>query len=326
MMKALPKVIFFGSDAICLPFLNFLIKEGAAFGTLAAVVSQPDRRRGRGKKEQANPVAAWASENGIALFQPEKPDRQLAASLNEINPVIGFVMAYGHFLPNYLRDLPDHGLVNFHGSILPAYRGASPVETALAEGLSSTGVSLMQIVRAMDAGGVADIEEVAISDVDTAVSLRLKIGQAVVPLMSRNFNDCLSGNLSYKPQDSNQASYCRKITKEDGAIDFTLPAAQIASRIRAFTPWPGGYFDYNDERLKVGRCGCVEVNTGHPPATVLGLDEKSCLRIACEKSVLLVYELQRPGGRMLPVSDFLRGFDLPVGTRLGSVPARALVL
>lgn len=324
-MKDLPNVVFFGSDAICLPCLNFLKEEGEDYCRLAAVISQPDRPQGRGRKLRANPVAEWASAQGVELWQPEKPDGELLQLVKDLQVVVGFVMAYGHFLPRSLRDAPLHGLVNFHGSILPAYRGASPVETALAEGESGTGVSLMQVVREMDAGGVADVEEVCIEEADTAVTLREKVGEAVVPLMRRNLPAVLSGGLEFKPQDASGVTHCRKITKEDGAMDFLLTAQALSARLRAFTPWPGGFFGYKGERIKVGRCSFEERDAGVPPGTIISADENSCLRIACNGGVLVLHELQRPGGRMLPAGDFLRGYPLEVGFRLESVAATRLV-
>ncbi len=324
-MNHLPCVLFFGSDAICLPFLDFLIGEGAAYCELKAVVSQPDRPQGRGRKLRPNPVAEWAVENKIRLLQPEKPDDTLLGELAKLEPTIGFVMAYGHFLSKSLRELPKHGLVNFHGSILPSYRGASPVETALAEGASQTGVSLMHVVREMDAGGVADVESVDIEKTDTSLCLRAKMGQAVVSLMRRNLVLAVSGGLHFHPQDASKATHCRKITKEDAAFDFTLPAEKICARLRAFTPWPGGYFESSGERIKAGLCHSLDEHTDQLPGTVLPFAEDGCLRIACGKGVLVICELQRAGGRMLPSADFLRGYPLQEGLLLEGIPARPLV-
>lgn len=325
MMKNLPIIVFFGSDAICLPFLDFLAGEGAEHCRLGAVISQPDRPQGRGRKLRPNPVAEWAAARGVALWQPEKPDPALVRQVAGLCPAAGFVMAYGHFLPKSLREAPLHGLVNFHGSILPAYRGASPVETALAEGESRTGVSLMQVVRAMDAGGVADVEAVCIEETDTAATLRAKAGEAVVPLARRNLPAVLAGELVFRPQDASAVTHCRKISKEDGAIDFTLCAKRVHARLRAFTPWPGGYFEHDGVRIKTGRSGCEAGAAEAPPGTVLPAGEGGCLRIACGAGVLLLHELQRPGGRMLPAPDFLRGYPLGAGLRLESVAARPLV-
>ena len=157
------------------------------------------------------------------------------------------------------------------------------METALAEGASQTGVSLMQVVREMDAGGVADVESVDIEKTDTSLRLRAKMGQAVVPLMRRNLALAVSGGLHFQPQDASKATHCRKITKEDAAFDFTLPAEKICARLRAFTPWPGGYFESSGERIKAGLCHSLDEHTDQLPGTVLPFAEDGCLRIACER-------------------------------------------
>jgi methionyl-tRNA formyltransferase len=322
-MSDLPKIVYFGSDAICLPGLQYLCGPGRASCTVAAVVSQPDRRQGRGKKLQQNPVAAFASEHGIPLRQPEKPAAELAAWLQEQGVALAFVMAYGHFLPKSVREAPRHGMLNFHGSLLPAYRGASPVETAIAMGESETGVCLMQIVKEMDAGAVADRERVCIEPTDTSPLVRAKVGEAVVPLLARNLAAALGGELVFSAQDASRASFCRKISKEDAALDFTQAAAAIHARLRAFTPWPGGYFDHGEVRIKVGACTLADFGSTATPGTVLAVEDS--VDVATAAGVLRICELQRPGGRMLPVPDFVRGYSIQVGEVLPSVPGLSLL-
>ncbi|MFU8848282.1 MAG: methionyl-tRNA formyltransferase [Opitutales bacterium] len=323
-MPEKPKIAYFGSDKICLPGLRYLFEEARDLCELALVVSQPDRRTGRGKRMQQNPVAAYASSHGLRLLQPDKPDADLAALLRDMQLSLAFVMAYGHFLPKAIRQAPEQGMLNFHGSILPAYRGASPVETALCQGESRTGVSLMQVVREMDAGAVADVEPVCIEDSDTAADVRAKVGEAVVPLLRRNLVAAMSGELKFQPQDVVKASYCRKIHKEDAALDFNLSAHQIVCRLRAFTPWPGGYFDHGANRIKVGRADWQAATaTREEPGTVVAAGEM--LEVATSEGILRIHELQRPGGRMLAVKAFLQGYTLEPGTLLPSVPGESLL-
>lgn len=310
----MPKVVYFGSDAICLPGLTFL-HEAASGCSVAAIVSQPDRRQGRGKQLQANPVAAYARTHGIPLFQPERPDAQLAQWILGEGIRVAVVMAYGHFLAKALREAPDHGMVNLHGSILPRYRGASPVESAVANGETETGVCLMQVAREMDAGVVADCERVLIGPADTSADVRAKIGRAVVPLMDRNLDGLLSGTLQFSPQDGSLATYCRKIHKEDAALDFSRPARMLYDQLRAFTPWPGGYFDHEQTRIKVGRAS-FEANEDQvsAPGTVVTAD--NVLKVATGEGTIIFHTLQRPGGRMLPVRDFLSGYSIRPGDML----------
>ena len=323
-MSQLPNIVFFGSDAICLPVLNYLKHEAAGECVLRAVVSQPDRRQGRGKKLQPNPVAAWATENGVELLQPEKPTRELADWMVAEATTVALVMAYGHFLQKSLREAAQHGMLNFHGSLLPKYRGASPVETALAAGDAEAGVGLMQVVKEMDAGGVADFETVRIGEQDTGPELRVKVGEAVVPLLRRNLAAMLTGDLQFTEQDLSQVTYCRKMRKEDGAVDFTLPATAIYNRLRAFTPWPGGYFDHGEARIKVGRSSvALGGSESAEPGTVLST--APTVRVATSDGAICFHELQRPGARMLPVADFLRGYALAEGDRLIGGNSEALV-
>jgi methionyl-tRNA formyltransferase len=323
-MSDLPKIVYFGSDAICLPGLRYLFEQGRELCTLAGVITQPDRRQGRGKKLQQNPVAEYASSQGIPLLQPEKPDAALADWLRTEEVTLAFVMAYGHFLPKAVREAPAHGMLNFHGSLLPAYRGASPVETAIALGEAETGVCLMQVVKEMDAGAVADRERVCIEDTDTSPVVRAKVGEAVVPLLQRDLAASLVGELEFSPQEVSQATFCRKISKEDGALDFGQSACAIDARLRAFTPWPGGYFDHGETRIKVGRCSATDSPTSALPGTVLVVGET--VDVATSDGVLCLHELQRPGGRMLPVPDFLRGYPIQVGEQLPSVVSVPLLV
>lgn len=323
-MSDLPNIVYFGSDAICLPGLDYLKHKASDQCSLRAVISQPDRRKGRGRQLQPNPVAAWALENEIELLQPDKPTRELADWMREQSVRVGLVMAYGHFLSKRLREAPQHGLLNFHGSLLPKYRGASPVETALAMGETETGVALMQIAKEMDAGGVADVEIVPIGKTVTAPELRVQAGEAVVPLLERNLQSILTGRLNFKEQDASQATFCRKLRKEDGAVDFTLSATEIHNRLRAFTPWPGGYFDHQEKRIKIGQATAepdAAVEAG--PGTVLTAG--SSLRVATGKGIICFHELQQPGARMLPTADFLRGYQIEPGEQLVSGVAEALV-
>lgn len=316
-MSSIVKIAYFGSDAICLPGLRYLVDEASDVCELAMIISQPDRRSGRGKRMQQNPVAAFAVEKGIPLLQPDKPDDGLRRKLDEAGLALAFVMAYGHFLPKSIREAPEFGMLNFHGSLLPAYRGASPVETAIAMGEKETGVCLMEVVREMDAGRVADCEKVCINDTDTAVTLRARVGDAVVPLLGRNLDAAVSGRLCLEEQDLSKASFCRKIRKEDAALDFHKTALELDRRLRAFSPWPGGYFDHGETRIKVGRSVPLVQECRESPGTVLASGET--LDIATSDGVLSILELQRPGGRMLETGEFLKGYSISPGTVLPSV-------
>jgi methionyl-tRNA formyltransferase len=320
-MSKLPKVVYFGADAICLPGLQYLHLSAGDICELAGVISQPDRPQGRGKRLQANPVSAYALAQGIPLLQPSKPDAELVDWLQSHDVSVAFVMAYGHFLPRAVREAPTFGMWNFHGSLLPKYRGASPAESAIAEGESETGVCLMRVVKAMDGGAVADYESVSIGPSMTSPELRVSISEAVVPLLERNLKAACLGELITKEQDTAQATYCRKLFKQDGAIDFELSAQAIYDRMRAFTPWPGAYFEHEEVRIKVGSAKVLRSACTSEPGTVLSANQE--LLVATDEGVIGFAELQRPGGKLLPTSDFLRGYPICQGEMLSggkSVP------
>ncbi len=234
------------------------------------------------------------------------------------------VMAYGHLLSSAVLDQTRLGAINLHASILPRYRGASPVTSAIADRCKETGISLMRMVRQMDAGPVADCERVAITPSDTVGSLTGKLGCTAVPLMARNLASLVSGTLVFRPQDPSQASYTRRLRKSDGAIDFSQSAEAIAARVRALEPWPGTRIEWNGTFIRIGSTNHDLEHVVNPPGTILGLDRGELL-IATGKGRLRCITLQRPGGRMLPADAFIRGFPLECGSVLPSSCAPPLV-
>lgn len=323
-MSDLPRIIFMGSDPVALPMLEHLRTQTDRMH-LAGVVTQPDRRSGRGMALTRGPIKTWAHERKIPLLQPAIIDHLCMGWLRDMKPDLIIVMAFGQILRQELLDLPRLGCVNLHGSLLPAYRGASPLETALAQGETHTGVTLMRIVRALDAGPICDSQSFPIDASDQAGDLYRKAANACVPLIERNLDALLDGTAAFKPQDPALVSYCRLLTRDDAAIDFTLPAATVAARVRAFTPWPGGAFHARDTVVKVAGLQPLPEAADATPGTILGLRGEG-LAVACgDGTTLAIGELQKPGSRMMPARDFLNGFPLPTGTVLASTPAYPLV-
>ena len=305
----LPRVVFYGSDAIALPSLDFLAGEGAASCELVGVLTQPDRPSGRGKKLRPNPVKAWAEEKGISVSEPQKPGEAEVKCARRAD--LALVMAYGHILSRELLDAPVHGTFNLHGSLLPAYRGASPVETALALGERDSGVTLMRVVPRMDAGPLVDAEVVVIESGADGPSFRLDIAAACVPLLRRNLRVLLAGEAEERPQDEAAATYCRKLRKEDALLDFRSSASVLARRVAAFRGWPGSRFVCGDVVLNVGEAQALEELSLAPGE--IGESEEFPLVVGTGRGSLALLELQRPGGRMMPAADFLRGFPLRAG-------------
>jgi methionyl-tRNA formyltransferase len=308
-------VVFFGSDAIALPLLESLWHSHTANNPLLqleAVVTQPNRRSGRGQQLKPNIIASWAEDRGLNVLKPQEPNTELLKWLSVRECQLALVMAYGHLLKRQLREAFPLGMLNFHASLLPQLRGASPVESAIAQGFGETGVSLMQIVARMDAGPVADFEKVTIGEQTTGAELRQLLAQATSILWQRNSAAALAGELQFQTQDESKATYCYKLTKADGLLDFTVPAVQLANRVRAYADWPGCFFEVAGQRIKVGAAQALPAEDGErmpaDPGAILA--KTPHLDIATGKGVLRIFKLQKPGGKMLEAAEFLRGFDL----------------
>jgi methionyl-tRNA formyltransferase len=320
-----PPVVFYGSDAIALPSLDFFLREASSVCDLVGVITQPDRPSGRGKKVSANPVKGWAFEHGIKILDPEKPLEPEMTWMRQEGVVLAMVMAYGHILSSALLDAPVAGTYNLHGSVLPAYRGASPVETALAQGEKETGVTLMRVVSRMDAGPIVDTEFAPIESNDDGPRLREKLSVACIPLLRRNLPALLAGEATETSQNEKAATYCRKLRKADGALDFSAPAAVLARRVSAFRGWPGSWFDVQGVRVKVGSVKVIEPCGEIVPGQVI-LPSPREVAIGTSEGALSLLELQRPGGRMMPTAEFLSGFPLTEGKLVGSQTLSELLI
>jgi methionyl-tRNA formyltransferase len=333
------RLVFLGSDAIALPLLDWLRGEGKTIATVVAVFTQPDRPVGRGQKVQPNAIKTWAMARAIPVFQPEKLNEAVRNELAALAPDAGLVMAYGHILRDDFIGTPRLGMLNLHTSLLPKYRGASPIQTAVASGERITGVTLMRIVRRLDAGPIGDVERVRVEPLDTASDVEAKLSAACVPLLARALPQFAAGKLEFTVQDDAAATYCRKLEKDDGGIDFAAPASVLAARINGLFPWPTCTVTMNGQLVKVGLADAITVEAlagavgaqgnfpaqpGHAPGEVIGADEHGLL-VATGDGVVRLRKLQRPGGRMLAAAEFLRGFPVPPASRLPSVPMSVLV-
>ncbi|WP_404420426.1 methionyl-tRNA formyltransferase [Nibricoccus sp. IMCC34717] len=321
-MAAPLRVAFLGSDAIALPLLGWL-RERRERVMLVGVFTQPDRPVGRGQKVQPNAIKLWAQEQGIPIFQPEKLTPDVQETYAALAPELAVVMAYGHILKEAFIAVPRLGTVNLHASLLPSYRGASPIQTAVAEGEAETGVSLMRIVRRLDAGPVADMQRVCIQELDTALEIETKLAGACVPLLERNWDALAAGQLAFAEQNEAAATFCRKLTKEDAPIDWTLPARRLAARINGLNPWPGANFLLDGQPVKVGLATTGSARDGVPGTIVASGSDG--LAVQAGGGTVRLLRLQRPGGKMLAAADFLRGCPLPVGQVLGGATATVLV-
>jgi methionyl-tRNA formyltransferase len=246
------RLVFLGSDPIALPLLEWLAGEGKTVAEVVGVFTQPDRPVGRGQKITANAIKSWALARGLPVFQPEKLDESVHQQLAALACDVALVMAYGHILKDDFIATPRLGTLNLHTSILPKYRGASPIQTAIANGERETGVTLMRVVRKLDAGPVADVEHVPIQKLDTALEVEAKLACACVPLLARALPKLRENTLAVAPQDETEATFCRKLVKEDGALDFSEAASALAARINGLFPWPACSVEIGGQVIKIG--------------------------------------------------------------------------
>lgn len=319
-MNELKKVVFFGSDAIALPVLETLISAPLrALVRIEAIYTQPDRPSGRGQKIQPNAIAQWARDFNIPLYQPEKLGAEDVARIREIGCDIGLVMAYGHILKQDMLDAPKLGFFNYHASLLPHFRGPAPIEAAIASGDTGTGVTLQRIVPALDQGDVIGSAVIPLDNDSTRASLRERISEACTFITIDTLPRIIRGDAERIVQPEKHASYTRKISRADSAIDFSAPAKMIAARTRALSPWPGCTFPFNGMEIKLGHVEAVRIPElpESIPGTVMSW-KKGELLVATGKDFLQIHSLQRPGGRMLPARDFLIGMKIPTGTVLES--------
>ncbi len=317
------RIVFMGSDPIALPLLCYLRDQAAEQVELVGIFTQPDRPSGRGMKVIPNAIKQWAQAENLVARQPLKCGPEDEQWLQDCKVDLILVMAFGQLLRKSLIAIPPRGVVNFHASILPQLRGASPIHTAIAIGEKETGVSLMQIVPKLDAGPVCDVERVAIPETAQAPEIIETLSAACVPLLARNLERLCRGEADFFPQDEAAATYCRRITREDAHLDFHRPAQELHDHIRAFQPWPGALLKVDGQSLKIGKT--THSSTPHTLAPGTLRVEFNRVFVACGSGEIELLSLQRPGGKMLPVADFLKGFPLTSGSLASSEAMYPLV-
>ena len=294
-----------------------LRKLSDAAGAVVVVVTQPDRRKGRGGKVQESPVKKVALECGLKLIQPGRmSEPAVVAQLSAFAPDVMVVVAYGKLLPRAVLDIPRLGTINVHGSLLPAYRGAAPVNWALIRGEEVTGVTTMMLDEGLDTGDILLQAKMSIEPEDTAGTVLDRLAHVGADLLLETLSKLEGRTLSRISQDHSKATYAPKLTKADGLINWSLTAVNVANRIRGLDPWPGAYTFFRDKRLRL--FGASQ-GTGSPaalPGTVLGLTENG-LDVAASEGSIEVREMQLEGRKRLPAFEFLKGFPLPPGTVLG---------
>jgi methionyl-tRNA formyltransferase len=313
------RLVFCGTPSFAVPTLKAVLRAGHE---ALLVVTQPDRRSGRGMQLVTPPVKETALAAGLSVVQPEKIKNNLEfrAQLESLAPEIILIVAYGRIIPKWMLDLPRFGNLNLHGSLLPGYRGAAPIQWAVANGEPVTGVTTMRIDEGLDTGDILMQREMAIAPDHTSEDLFPLLAEMGAALMVETLEGLSSGTIIPRKQDDSLATLAPILTRDDGRMDFTQPAMTIYNRWRGFQPWPGAWTTLDGKKLIAHRlmpfeAGALAKSSATPGETHI---EQDRLFVACgERSWLEIVELQLEGKRRMTAGEFLRGHALKPGDRLG---------
>jgi methionyl-tRNA formyltransferase len=312
------RILFMGSPELAVPSLR-VVKEA---GHVVGVITQPPRASGRGRKLTPSPISREAGQWGIVVMTPENlKTPEIKEALLKLKPDIAVVMAYGKILPPDILAVPKLGCVNVHTSILPELRGAAPIQWAIARGYQTTGVTLMQMDAGMDTGPILLQETTAIGAEETAGELGARLAQMGADLLQEGLPLIERGELFPIAQDNSQATYAPLLTKADGLIDWSLPAEEIANRVRGFSPWPGTYTTRAGSRLLVTRARALEEENQHTPGRILSAGTEG-IQVACGSGRLYVLAVKPEGKREMEISEFLAGHRVEPGEVLGGEAIR----
>lgn len=305
------RIVFMGTPDFAVPSLQALIDAGH---DVCAVYTQPDKPQGRKQILTAPPVKTLALEHDIPVFQPntlKNEDEQ--ARLRELAPEVIIVVAYGKLLPKAVLDIPPHGCINVHGSLLPRWRGAAPIQWAVIAGDEKAGVTTMQMAEGLDTGDMLLTYETKVGEKETAGELFDRLAQAGAELLTQTLVKL--DEITPRPQDDAQSCYAHMLDKQMAVIDWSRSAHEIDCLIRGLNPWPIALTALSGERLKV--FAAEKANGNGEPGTVLEADPKKGLTVACGEGALKLTEIQLVGGKRMKATDFLRGHAIEVGTKLG---------
>jgi methionyl-tRNA formyltransferase len=312
-MPAFLNLVFCGTPAFAVPTLGKLVDAG--FG-VRLVVTQPDRPKGRGMELALSSVKQRALELGLQVSQPDKirNNEDFRGQLAGIAPNAIVVVGYGRIIPQWMIDLPPLGNLNLHASLLPRYRGAAPIQWAIARGETVSGVTTMRIDAGLDTGDILLQKELPISPQDTAVTLAPRMAAVGADLMVETLRGLQAGTVCARPQDDTKATLAPILKKEDGQIDFQRTAQEVLNRLRGFQPWPGAYASFRGKNLQIWAAQSVE-RAASPAEIVV---ENGRLIVGCGSgSALQLLEVQLEGKKRMPAADFVHGHQPRAGEKLG---------
>jgi methionyl-tRNA formyltransferase len=310
------RLVFCGTPQFAVPTLKTLLRAGH---DLQLVVTQPDRPSGRGMQLVAPPVKQAALEAGLLVVQPEKikNNAEFRVQLEAIQPEAIVVVAYGRIIPKWMLDLPPHGNLNLHAALLPKYRGAAPIQWAIANGEAMTGATTMRIDEGLDTGDMLLQRELAIAPDQTSEDLFPILAEMGAPLMTETLEGLAAGTLTAKKQDSALATHAPILKREDGQIDFSRTAMETYNRWRGFQPWPGAYTQFRGKKLVVHHMMPMDLS-GEESVPGQARVERNRLFVDCGSNTRIeLLEVQPEGKKRMMVADFLHGYQLKNGDRLG---------
>ncbi len=316
MIKKSPKIIYFGTSDFSAAILQGLVKNSYK---PILVITVPDKPVGRKQILTPCPVKKIAQKYNIPIEQPEKIKDSLEKKIKNIEPDIGIVAAYGKIIPKKILEIPEYGLFNVHPSLLPKYRGPSPIQTAILDGIKKTGVTIFKINEKIDEGSIAGVKKILIEKNDNSETLRKKIIEPTIELLIELIPKLIKNEIKLKNQDHSKVSYTKIIKKEDGKINWNNDAEKIERKIKAFYPWPGTFCFWKKDkkllRVKIIEAKAQKQNSNHPIGKVFLTPEKEPA-VKCKKDYIILKKIQIEGKNPVSGKEFLRGNENFIGTIL----------
>lgn len=315
------RVLFCGTPQFAVPALEHLLAQQDF--TVIGVITQPDRPRGRGMEISASPVKQITAAAGLKILQPEKIRApEVEESLRSLQPDVVVIIAYGQIIPARLLTIPKYGWINLHGSLLPKYRGGAPIQRAVANGETTTGLTTMRIDTGMDTGDILLQREIHIGPKETAPELAARMAEAGAPLMADTLRGIVKGTIQPQPQNHDRASYAPVLKKEEGHIDWTRPAEEIYNRMRAFTPWPGAFTTLRSRTVHiwaepVSKKVSGELLLGRAFPGTLGINHQGLFVVCGGATELHVLFVKREGGKSVDAMAYAQAIRLTQGERFG---------
>ncbi len=306
------KVVFWGTPEFAVESLKALINSPHK---VIAVVTQPDKPKGRGKKIQPPPVKQEALKHGIPVLQPEKikGNTEFIEKLKKLNPDIFVVVAYGKILPEEVINIPKYKTINVHASLLPEYRGAAPIHRAIMEGKNSTGVCIMEITKELDAGDIYACKEIQITDEDDIISLHDRLAKEGAKLLVEVLDKIEKGQIHKKPQDHKKATYAKPIQKSEGKINWNRSAREIFNQIRALKVWPKAYTDFRDTQIKILEAQVIDETQSGKAGEIVQIIKDKGIVVQTGKGKLLIKKLQFPNSKPISAPEAVRGYHIKEG-------------